>query len=135
MNNMKVLCVDDNLNHLKMIAELVREKDYEVFTAQNVQTAFDVLKNEEIDCIVTDYDLCDNAYDGIDFYKEAVNRGYNNSVIFITSKTEIFNKSGDLSGDVRVVIKSRSYGQELAANLHNCFAKRLKEVNGSYSFK
>lgn len=132
-NRMDVLCLDDNPRHLDIICDVVEEKQHRVWGVQSVPEALKILEEKSIDCIVTDFELPDDNCDGIDFYLETRKRGYKHSVIFITSKQEIMNRTVSLEGDVRVVFKqSERYGRELSANLHNCHCKRVKEETGTY---
>lgn len=132
MNNMNVLCLDDNRIHLRILTDIVENDGHTVFPATNPEEAFTLLSENSIDCIVADFELTHVKYDGIDFFNEAVRRGYSHSVIFVTSQSDIFERSVLLEGDVRVVLKTRHCQDELSTNLHNCFAKRLKENSGSY---
>jgi len=54
LEEMRVLVVDDDPPSVKMISFLLREEGYTVLTADNGQTALDLVKDEEPDLIILD---------------------------------------------------------------------------------
>ena len=60
----KVLIVDDERQILSSITRLLKNQ-FEVFTAENIDQAFEVLNAQEIDAVVSDYNL-NNSSTGSD---------------------------------------------------------------------
>lgn len=64
----KILCVDDEENVLKAIKRLFFDEDYEILTASSGQEGLDILKNENIQIIISDYRM--PGMSGVEFLKE-----------------------------------------------------------------
>lgn len=134
MNKMKVLCIDDNEKHLKIITDIVEEEEHQSYSANSVQEAFHILNTEDIDCIIADFTLTGDELNGVELYLKAKEEGYSNYVIFITSSVDILNSTCELDSNVNILMKkSHTYREELEANIQNCFALRVREVSGSYA--
>ncbi len=69
----KILIVEDNPSMLEMLRNIISEKGYLVKTAQDVSTAFFLLKKENFDVILSDLQLPD--MDGLTFFKKIRSSG------------------------------------------------------------
>ncbi|WP_435358819.1 response regulator [Haloarchaeobius sp. DFWS5] len=104
----KVLLVDDAPDFVSAVADLLEREhdDLDVLTATSAPDAFTVLKNEHIDCIVSDYKM--PAIDGLEFL-DAVRDEYPGvSFIMFT------NKGSDWAADEAVAIGVNDYLQKEA---------------------
>ncbi len=52
-----VLCVDDDVNHLKMTAELMRMNGYAVINCTNCRAALKVFRTRPVSLVVLDYSM------------------------------------------------------------------------------
>ena len=53
-NKISILVVDDELDICEMIAEILKDNDYSTIIATNYEMAVDILKNENINLLITD---------------------------------------------------------------------------------
>ena len=53
-NTARILIVDDELNARKVLSAILRDVPYDIFQAENVDNAIEVVRNEEIDVVITD---------------------------------------------------------------------------------
>ncbi|MCT9097632.1 response regulator [Haloarchaeobius sp. HME9146] len=84
--DIRVLLVDDAPDFVSAVADLLEREheDLDIMTATSAPDAFTVLKNEEVDCIVSDYKM--PAIDGLEFL-DAVRDEYPDvSFIMFTNK-------------------------------------------------
>jgi PAS domain S-box-containing protein len=54
MNRPKILIVDDELEILQLLKKFLEDEDFEVFCAQDGQSALDLFRKKQIDVVVTD---------------------------------------------------------------------------------
>jgi two-component system probable response regulator PhcQ len=54
MSKFKVLLVDDSPQILKSLERMLKNGGYDIFTADSVQNALEILQNNEIDLVITD---------------------------------------------------------------------------------
>ncbi len=63
----KILYLDDNLEHLLLIKEMLSD-DYTVFCTHKTNLALEILENEKIDAVISDYNMPEIS--GIDFFAQ-----------------------------------------------------------------
>ncbi len=68
----KILCVDDEQNVLNAIRRLFIDDDYTVLTATSGNEGLEVLEQEHVQLIISDYRM--PGMNGVEFLKEACNR-------------------------------------------------------------
>jgi two-component system probable response regulator PhcQ len=54
MNQFKILLVDDSPQILKSLERMLKNRGYNIFTADSAQNALEILQNNEIDMVITD---------------------------------------------------------------------------------
>jgi two-component system sensor histidine kinase/response regulator len=99
-NPIKVLHVDDDAGFLKLAKQVLQtEGPFQVETALSVQEAFEKMKKEKFDVIVSDYMMPEK--DGLAFLKELRENGENIPFIIFTGKgrEEIAKKALNLGAD------------------------------------
>lgn len=132
---MNVLCLEDDVFHRKIITKIIAKMNFEAFSTSRVEEAHRILKQEKIDCFVTDYLLKDNDLNGIEFLEKLKAEGFNKPVIFVTSELSVVNYVAEQDEHVMVVIKEDSYYEDLMGALHNVYALWFKEKNGHYQLR
>lgn len=86
-NRYQLLAVDDNVNALEIIKRTLGCAGYEVMTCNGVQSAVDLLKNHEIDLVITDLKM--PKHSGLDLIRY-VNENFDDmGVIMITGYPSI----------------------------------------------
>jgi len=70
--NIKILCVDDEPNVLNALRRLFLDEDYTVITAASAQEGLDILRNEHIQIVISDYRMPN--MNGVEFLKEVFTR-------------------------------------------------------------
>jgi len=83
-----ILVVDDNLENLKVVSNLLKEKEYKIALAENGKTALKVLEKNKIDLILLD--ILMPGMDGFEVCKllKANPETKNIPIIFLTAKNE-----------------------------------------------
>lgn len=110
----KILIVDDDADHIKMVSAYLSREHYVVESAIDGRTAQDILSVSEYDVIVLDWELPDTT--GIDLLKWYRARG-NAPVIMLTGKASISHRETGLdSGADDYLIKPFS-AKELCARI------------------
>lgn len=65
----KILCVDDEINVLRALRRLFLDDDYDIFSAASAEEGLEILRtNEEIQIVISDYRM--PGMNGVDFLKE-----------------------------------------------------------------
>ena len=82
-----ILVVDDEPNYLIVLAELLRDEDYEVFTADSATAALPIVRDTELDLVLSDMKM--PGMDGIAFMKKIKEFNKNLPVILITAYAEV----------------------------------------------
>lgn len=82
-----ILVVDDEPNYLIVLAELLRDEDYEVFTADSASAALPIVRDTDLDLVVSDMKM--PGMDGIAFMKKIKEFNKNLPVILITAYAEV----------------------------------------------
>ncbi len=73
MEEVKILCVDDEKNVLRALGRLFMDEDYEIITAANGEEALTVLAEQPgIQLVISDYRM--PGMDGVDFLKQVNER-------------------------------------------------------------
>lgn len=72
MNNLKILVVDDHKLTCRMIAHIIQDFGFDVYTAYVGDEALAILGDSEISVLVTDYEL--PGMDGVELYQTAKGR-------------------------------------------------------------
>jgi len=69
LEEINVLLVDDELDFLEQAKRILKEKDgrFVIMTSNNVEEALDIIENENIDAVVSDYRMPEK--DGIEFLR------------------------------------------------------------------
>jgi CheY-like chemotaxis protein len=86
---LRILCADDNVHVLAMLASTLRSEGYDVETALDGRHALAKVKSERkaFDLIITDHQM--PRLDGLGFLKEARSRGYRGrSFVFASPLSE-----------------------------------------------
>lgn len=79
----RILIVDDEPNALKIFSAILRAEGYTVFTARNVDEAIAVLREEELDTVVTDLKMPNR--DGMQLFDHIKEHYADIPVIFLTA--------------------------------------------------
>ena len=79
----QILAVDDEPNALKVLAAILAERGFVVFTAENVATSLKILKREKVDVVITDMKMPEQ--DGMDLFRECQKDHPDVPVIFLTA--------------------------------------------------
>ena len=96
MNMIKVLVVDDEEN-IRILMEAKLSKNYEVYTAENGQKAYDLLENLIVDLLLVDVMM--PVMDGYTLVEKLRTDRINTPAIMITAKSEVQDKiKGFISG-------------------------------------
>jgi len=82
-----ILVVDDEPNYLIVLAELLRDEDYEVFTADSATAALPIVRDTDLDLVLSDMKM--PGMDGIAFMKKIKEFNKNLPVILITAYAEV----------------------------------------------
>ncbi|HEY3419627.1 MAG TPA: response regulator [Methanomassiliicoccales archaeon] len=119
----KVLMVDDNVEHIQLCSEFLPDDEFEVDAAYTGGQAIDKLKTRKYDIIILDYKLPD--INGIDLLKKIRPMGLQIPVLFVSALDD-----PDLSfeamkeGACDYIVKTFQYYNKLheriIENLENC---------------
>lgn len=82
-----VLVVDDEPNYLIVLSEILQEEGYEVFTAQNGTAALEIIKDTDLDLIITDMRM--PGMDGLALLKAVKAHKPSLPVIMVTAFGEV----------------------------------------------
>ncbi|WP_116652650.1 response regulator [Pelagibacterium sediminicola] len=83
---MRILTVDDSRTILAMLHHTLTNAGFEVLQAENGQIGLDVLKNEEVDVVITDINM--PVMDGIEFIRQVRATGKHQSLPILILTTE-----------------------------------------------
>ncbi len=78
-----ILIVDDEKNYLVILEALLAPEGYEIITESNPQKAFNIIRENELDLIITDMKMPE--VDGMELLEEAKNREPDLPVIIMTA--------------------------------------------------
>lgn len=82
-----ILVVDDEPNYLIVLAELLRDEGFEIFTADNGQKALEIARTTDLDLILTDMQM--PILSGMELLHEVKSINENLPVIMITAYGEV----------------------------------------------
>lgn len=77
-----LLLIDDEEELSQSMKELLEEEAHLVFTATNGLEALSIIKDHQIDCVVSDIRM--PVMDGLNFMKKAREMGFTKPIIFFT---------------------------------------------------
>jgi signal transduction histidine kinase/two-component SAPR family response regulator len=119
-NHHSVLIIDDNKGILELLTEEFIENGWKTYPASNTTDAFNILKNNEIHIVITDYAMPELS--GFDFFKKCIEskRIPSNHFLFTSGHTEELIKRLHQYGhhshkifvkpfDIEVLIKEANY--------------------------
>ncbi len=122
----KVLMVDDNVEHIQLCSEFLPEDEFEVDAAYTGGQAIEMLKTKHYNIVILDYKLPD--INGIDLLKKVRPLGLKVPVLFVSAMDD-----ADLSfeamkeGACDYIVKTFQYYSKLRErileNLESCEAK------------
>lgn len=87
MSMYSILVVDDEPNYLVVLSELLRDEGFEIFTAGSGKEGLDVLKEVDLDLVITDMQM--PGMDGLQFLHEIKKKISEIPVIIITAYAEV----------------------------------------------
>ena len=82
-----ILVVDDEPNYLVVLSEILKEEDYEVFTAQSGEKGLKIAKENDLDLIITDMRM--PGMDGLELLKAVKSFNQHLPVIMVTAFGEV----------------------------------------------
>jgi len=82
-----ILVVDDEPNYLVVLSELLKDEEFEVFTAPDGEKGLQVIKDVDLDVVITDMQM--PGMDGVSFLKKAKEKFPDLPVIVITAFAEV----------------------------------------------
>jgi DNA-binding NtrC family response regulator len=83
MDSKKVLIVDDEPNAIRVLSVILKEEGYHVLESMNVDSAVGIIRNEDVDAIITDLKMPDK--DGFELFKYVSERHPDMPVMFLTA--------------------------------------------------
>jgi len=96
MRNEKILIVDDSKEIRNILSTFLKEKGFEVYTAENGKKALDLTKEKVIDLIITDIRMPE--MDGYQLTKKIREERPRVGIIIMTAYTSIYTE-----GDIRKI--------------------------------
>jgi len=86
-NQFIILAVDDNLNALEIIKRNLENAGYKVITSNGVQAAVEVLKDQKIDLVITDFKM--PKHSGLDLVRHISENYHDVGIIMVTGYPSI----------------------------------------------
>lgn len=83
IDNRKVLIVDDEPNAIRVLSVILKEEGYHVLESMNVDSAVGIIRNENVDAIITDLKM--PAKDGFQLFKYVSEHHPHIPVMFLTA--------------------------------------------------
>ena len=87
---MKILIIDDNQEILFGLEKLLKEANFNTYTASNLKEGKKAIEQYEYDLIILDWMLPDGS--GVDFLAQIRKEFYTTSVLLLSSKSDIYDK-------------------------------------------
>lgn len=82
-----ILVVDDEPNYLIILAEILRDEGFEVFTAENGEKALDIVRTTDLDLVLTDMQM--PVMGGMELLRQVNAINHNLPVIMLTAYAEV----------------------------------------------
>jgi two-component system NtrC family response regulator len=82
-----ILVVDDEPNYLIILAEILRDEGFEVFTAENGEKALDIVRTTDLDLVLTDMQM--PVMGGMELLRQVNAINHNLPVIMLTAYGEV----------------------------------------------
>lgn len=120
----RVLIVEDNLDMREYLVSVL--KDYECIEATNGVEALAVLKDQQVDFIITDYMM--PKMDGREFIVKLKTLGYDTPVIMLTAKTDANSKLDILRLGIDDYITKPFEKEELLIRMNNSMINNKERV-------
>jgi DNA-binding NtrC family response regulator len=141
MNFAKVLIVEDEELMRVILEELLKGEGYEVFTAEDGESAIEIFSAEDIDLIVTDIRM--QGMDGLELLDKLKSIDENALVIIITAYSSVDSAIAALRKGAYDYITKPFVNEELLKTIRNALRQRelfrenrylRRELNKRYSF-
>ena len=88
-NKITILVVDDEQDICNMVAEILKDEGYRVITAYGYDSALDVIKNENINLILTDIWMDNNTIAGLQLLEWSIKNNHLTPVIMMSGHGNI----------------------------------------------
>jgi len=82
-----ILVVDDEPNYLIILAEILRDEGFEVFTAENGEKALDIVRTADLDLVLTDMQM--PVMGGMELLRQVKTINHHLPVIMLTAYGEV----------------------------------------------
>lgn len=141
MNFAKVLIIEDEELMRVILEELLKGEGYEVFTAEDGESAIEIFSAEDIDLIVTDIRM--QGIDGLELLDKLKSIDENALVIIITAYSSVDSAIAALRKGAYDYITKPFVNEELLKTIRNALRQRelfrenrylRRELNKRYSF-
>ena len=103
-----ILVVDDEPNYLIVLSELLRDESFEVYTAPGTDEAMSIVKDVDLDLVITDMQM--PGKDGSVLMQEVKAHNEDLPVIIITAYAEV-EKSGDCHAGGSIQLSGQTFFQ------------------------
>ena len=88
-NKITILVVDDEQDICNMVAEILKDEGYKVITAYGYNSALDIIKNENINLILTDIWMDNNTVAGLELLESSIKNNHLTPVIMMSGHGNI----------------------------------------------
>ena len=88
-NKITILVVDDEQDICNMVAEILKDEGYKVITAYGYNSALDIIKNENINLILTDIWMDNNTVAGLELLEWSIKNNHLTPVIMMSGHGNI----------------------------------------------
>ena len=88
-NKITILVVDDEQDICNMVAEILKDEGYKVITAYGYNSALDIIKNENINLILTDIWMDNNTVAGLELLESSIKYNHLTPVIMMSGHGNI----------------------------------------------
>lgn len=129
IGNRKVLIVDDEPNAIRVLSVILKEEGYHVLESMNVDSAVGIIRNENVDAIITDLKM--PAKDGFQLFKYVSEHHPHIPVMFLTAYGTVESAVNAMtSGAYYYFIKPPDYPR-----LKNVLAKAIEQHSEKKQFE
>ncbi len=111
-----LLVVDDEPNYLIILSELLEEEGLEVFTAENGEKALKIIKETDLDLVLTDMQM--PGMNGMDLLQAAKTHNINLPIIMMTAYGEVEKAVAAMRAGAFNFLTKPFNNDELLANIH-----------------